>query len=353
MQVTVNSPNPRGERSMDEEKILDKAKGCLYGLAIGDALGAPVEGWSAERIRAEHGSVQDYLQEDVAGTDDTEFAVLTARIICKARGLPCPSLLAEMWLDYCHDWPEKRDLMSPGCMSEKRAVANLLKGLLPPISGQDHMANDSCGAAMRIAPCGVAAPGNLHAARQLARADASVSHWNEGIIQAEAIASAVCMAMTDAPLHEVICAALAAIPQTSWTFRVVDECNVAMASCADPEEGVRRLWSVSDTGVPASHGPGACALALTALRHGDSDFRRSVLLAVNAGRDCDSSAAQVGAIVGAMVGYDALPGEWVERIGPLPGTHLTGMAGVNLSDVAEELVAVVGEVASTLLPPAN
>ena len=333
---------------MDEQKLLDKAKGCLYGLAIGDALGAPVEGWSARRIREEHGWVHDYLQEDVAGTDDTEFAVLTAKIICKARGIPGPSLLADMWLEYCDDWSEKWDLMSPGCMSEKRAVANLLKGLLPPISGQDHMANDSCGAAMRIAPCGVVAPGNLHAARQLARADASVSHWNEGVIQAEAIASAVCMAMIDAELPVVTSAALAAIPETSWTHRVVNDCNQAMASGADLEDGVSRLWGVSDTGVPASHGPGACALALTALRHGNGDFRESVLLAVNTGRDCDSSAAQVGSIVGTMIGYRALPGEWVERIGPLPGSHLARMAGVSLGDVAEELVGVVEDLAATL-----
>ena len=333
---------------MDEQKLLDKGKGCLYGLAIGDALGAPVEGWSAERIRREHGWVDDYLQDDVAGTDDTEFAVLTARIICQARGLPGPSFLAEMWLEYCDDWPERWDLMSPGCMSEKRAVANLLKGLLPPISGQDHMANDSCGAAMRIAPCGVVTPGNPGGARRLARADASVSHWNEGVIQAEAIASAVCMAMIGAELPVVTSAALAAIPETSWTYRVVDDCHRAMASGADAEDGVSRLWSVSDTGVPASHGPGACALALTALRHGRGDFRESVLLAVNAGRDCDSSAAQVGAIVGAMIGYGALPDEWVERIGPLPGSHLTRTAGVSLGDVAEELVGVVDELASAL-----
>jgi hypothetical protein len=75
------------ETSVDEH-FLDRATGSLYGPAIGDALGAPCEGWSAERIGAEHRWVDRYVTEDVAGTDDTEFAVLCARAICQACGWP-------------------------------------------------------------------------------------------------------------------------------------------------------------------------------------------------------------------------------------------------------------------------
>mgnify|MGYP005836767611 CR=1 FL=1 len=323
---------------MDRDELLDRAKGSLYGLAIGDALGAPVEGWSVARIRETYGWISGYVCEDVAGTDDTEFAVLTARCICKAGGVPAPDFLATMWLEHCADWPLKRDLMSSGGMSEKRTVANLLRGLQPPFSGRYHMANSSCGAAMRVAPCGIAAPGNLDLARRLARADASVSHWDEGVIQAEAIASAVCMAMAGHDLPTILNAALAAIPEESWTRYVLEQCFATVSRYDNPRDALPELWAVSDTGVPNSHGPGACALALTALRYGGGDFRETVLLAVNAGRDCDSSAAQAGAIVGAAVGYRGLPAEWATRIGPLPGDTLSPMAGVVLANVAADLV---------------
>lgn len=328
---------------MNDVELLNRTKGSLYGLAIGDAMGAPVEGWDALQIREKHGWVTDYLQDEVAGTDDTEFAVLTARIICAAKGVPTPAFLADMWLEHCQDWPARMDLMSKGSMSEKRAVANLLQGKRPPISGRDHMANDSCGAAMRIAPCGIVAPGDLDLARRLDRADASVSHWNEGVIQAEAIASAVCMAMTGADLASVVSAGLAAVPEESWTRRVVQDCYRAMSESTNDQERVVNAWRVTDTGRPASHGPGAFALALNAVRFGQGDFRKTVQLAVNAGRDCDSSAAQAGAIVGAMVGYDKLPMEWVKRIGPLPGKTLTKMANVRLDDVANELAAFTAQ----------
>ena len=328
---------------MSGAPLLDRIRGSLYGLAIGDALGAPVEGWSAARIRAEHGWISDFVQDEVAGTDDTEFAALTARILCRARGEPAPELLAAMWLEYCADWPERFDLMSPGGMSEKRAVANLLKGLLPPLSGRDHMANDSCGAAMRIAPCGLAAPGDVDLARRLARADASVSHWNEGVIQAEAIAAGVSAAAGGGAWAETVDAALDALPADSWTRRTVATCWEAARGHTDAPERAAAVWTVSDTGVPASHGPSACALALTALRCGEGRFADSVLLAVNAGRDCDSSAAQVGGIVGALVGFDGLPPHWVERIGPLPGAVLTPTRGLVLDDLAADVAGLAAE----------
>jgi ADP-ribosylglycohydrolase len=342
---------------MNYAELLNRARGSLYGLAIGDALGAPVEGWSAEEIREKHGWVTHFLQDQVAGTDDTEFAVLTARMICQSKGVPTPEFMAKQWLVHCHDWPTRWDLMSSGCMSEKRAVANLLQGKLPPISGRDHMAADSCGAAMRAAPCGIAAPGDLDMARRLARADASVSHWDEGVFQAEAIAAAVCMAMIGAEFRVILGAALSALPEDSWTRRVVKDCHQTMLRASTPQESAINAWRVTDTGRPASHGPGAFALALNAFRFGKGDFRKTVLLAVNAGRDCDSSAAQAGAIVGALVGYDRLPAEWTSRIGPLPGKTLTPMANVQLDDVAHELTAFAAttlgiQQSAAPLPPA-
>src|SRR5579875_2886400 len=69
----------------------DRFLGCLLGMAIGDALGMPVEGWPAERIRREHGWIDGYLPrigadgtgEAEAGdfTDDTELA------LCQVEGL--------------------------------------------------------------------------------------------------------------------------------------------------------------------------------------------------------------------------------------------------------------------------
>lgn len=70
--------------------IKDKVRGCLWGIVVGDALGAPLEGYSAEKIAELHGRVTTFKQplghkwfnDQPLGfwTDDTQlsFAVLKA-----------------------------------------------------------------------------------------------------------------------------------------------------------------------------------------------------------------------------------------------------------------------------------
>ncbi len=73
--------------STDQDKIL----GSFLGVAIGDALGMPVESWSADKIAEVYGKITDYLvpkdhkwyDGDPAGqvTDDTQLTLATAESI--------------------------------------------------------------------------------------------------------------------------------------------------------------------------------------------------------------------------------------------------------------------------------
>jgi len=55
--------------------------GALVGQAVGDALGAPTEGLTRAQIVERYWWVSDFVDDDPAGTDDTEYAVLTARLM--------------------------------------------------------------------------------------------------------------------------------------------------------------------------------------------------------------------------------------------------------------------------------
>ena len=68
---------------MTKIDLADRARGCLAGLAVGDALGRPVEGMSAQEIREKYGSVSDFVNMTPGGSDDTEYALLTASAILK------------------------------------------------------------------------------------------------------------------------------------------------------------------------------------------------------------------------------------------------------------------------------
>ena len=74
--------------------IEDKVRGCLWGIVIGDALGAPVEGYSAEKIAELHGKVTEYKQplghkwfdNQPLGfwTDDTQLSFAVVKALLEA-----------------------------------------------------------------------------------------------------------------------------------------------------------------------------------------------------------------------------------------------------------------------------
>ena len=88
----------------------DRIHGAMLGQAIGDALGAPTEGMTRAEIRAVHGRVTDFVDDDPAGTDDTEYAVLTAQLLLvHGHGLT-PADVTARWRDcLLYTSPSPRD----------------------------------------------------------------------------------------------------------------------------------------------------------------------------------------------------------------------------------------------------
>jgi len=86
---------------MQKDVILSKIYGCLFGIAIGDALGAPVEFMSLSEIREKFGKdgITDFhpwggFKPD-SYTDDTQMSIATAEGFLQAK-----PLLKENGLNY-------------------------------------------------------------------------------------------------------------------------------------------------------------------------------------------------------------------------------------------------------------
>ncbi|PJT50169.1 hypothetical protein CWI85_13570, partial [Streptomyces albidoflavus] len=77
-------------------------------------------------------------------------------------------------------------------------------------------------------------------------------------------------------------------------------------------------------------------VALGMLVVGEGDYRRTVLGAVNYGRDCDSIATMGGAVAGALGGAAAVPGEWAKQVAEASRLDLHGPA-TRLAEVAREI----------------
>jgi poly(ADP-ribose) glycohydrolase ARH3 len=65
--------------------LKDRFSGCLLGLAVGDALGAPFEGQSAEYIAQHYRKAEDLINHPPPGelcyTDDTQMAIGVAETL--------------------------------------------------------------------------------------------------------------------------------------------------------------------------------------------------------------------------------------------------------------------------------
>ncbi|MEU6461904.1 ADP-ribosylglycohydrolase family protein [Streptomyces sp. NPDC046976] len=309
--------------------VRSRARGALLGLAVGDALGAPAENLKPSEIRARWGRITGFVADRPQGTDDTEYALFSGLLLARHGSALTPAHAEAAW----HEWITERATFRGAGFSERGTLENLRRGLAAPISAQ-HRHAWSDGLAMRAAPFGVFAAGRPGEAARLVAIDGSVSHEGEGIYGGQAVAAGVAAAMAGAPVPVVIAAALAVIPDDSWTARSLRR---AVAVAHRGERAVRSAVVIG--GYPWTDlAPEAVALAFGAYATADGDFREAVLTAVNMGRDADTTAAVAGALSGASQGLSAIPAAWADAIGPARGRCLPSMGGRHVLEVADLLL---------------
>ncbi|MET7466958.1 ADP-ribosylglycohydrolase family protein [Nonomuraea sp. NPDC005501] len=358
----------------------DRARGCLLGLAAGDALGAPAENLTPSEIRRRWGRLTEIER---GGTDDTEYAIFAASLLVRhGHGLTSAAVAAAYRAEVL---PRIAGPMRGAGFSELGTVEALRRGLEPPMTGLVHQHGWSDGLAMRAAPYGIFCPGDPAEAARLVEEDGRVSQSGEGILGGRAVAGAVAAAMAGLPPREVVAAALSVVPPDSWTARAIERAVAVLdrvtdretdrvtdrvtdretdrvtdretdretdrdasagsadESDSDPDRREAALVEALHEAVVVRHypwtdvAPEAVALALAAYLAGGGDVEASVTFAVGLGRDADTIGAIAGAIAGAGQGEAGVPRRWAARVGPVAGTCLPVVAGRHVLTVADEL----------------
>jgi ADP-ribosylglycohydrolase len=330
-----------------------RARGALYGLAIGDALGMPTQMLSRPEIVARWGPLLTGFEPAPPGhpiaagmpagavTDDTEQAVLLGRLLVAGRGTIDPHELAGALVRWEHDMAERGslDLLGP---STKRAVTAVLAGTPPEEAGASGTTN---GAAMRIAPVGIAVPLDRPDASQPSlstlvdqvEAASRVTH-NTGIALAgaSAVAAAVSAGVSGAGLAVATAAAVRAarigaerghwVAGADVAARI--EWAVGLVAGRDQAQAAELIYTLVGTSLATQESVPAAFAVLAAV---PGDPWRACLLAASLGGDCDTIAAMAGAIAGACAGAEAFPPEAIAII----DAH-----GLGLASLADELLAL-------------
>ncbi|WP_375387357.1 ADP-ribosylglycohydrolase family protein [uncultured Amnibacterium sp.] len=305
----------------------DRALGALTGLAIGDALGMPTQTLPRDAIVAAGGvtgfraAAPDHpLAHGLpAGrvTDDTEQALLLADVLVAGAGRIDPGRLA----DGLDRWEREAvargsaDLLGPSTRSAIQAVRT---GTPPQLAGANGTTN---GAAMRIAPVGIAVPvdpvdGLLDVVEQACLVS---HHTSIAIAGAAAVAAVVSAGVEGLSLSASVALGVAAARTGARRGRWVAGGDVAarilwsidLAGRQDRTLAIDRLVALVGTSLATQESvPAAFAMLLL---HPDDPWA-ACCAAASLGGDTDTIAAMTGAMAGAVHGVDAFPAEAVALV---------------------------------------
>jgi len=307
--------------------VVDRAVGCLLGVALGDSLGAPVEFQQLDGIRAEFGDqgIAEPPAPALLG-DGTQMTLFTGEGYLNAwtqgnnggQWQPVESVAAayRRWLITQQD--DRPPPGSTGLLAESELYANRAPGLTslralgePQLGSPDRPRNSSkgCGGLDRTTPVAFAPSAAL--AYGLGCRFAALTHGGAGgWASAGALSLLVhLIAVQDRRLPEAVDQA---------TGRVLRD---------DPETAglLAEAATLARLGASTGHverlgqgwiGPEAlaigvyCALALPK----PEQFTRALRLAANHSGHSDTTAAITGGILGARHGTAALPRDWLARL---------------------------------------
>ena len=365
----------------------DRCMAVITGAAVGDALGGATEGWTPEQIEERHGGrvrgivgpwyenwrtarpIAPYHKGDGHITDDTLMTRALVEVYAKRRAHLDAYAVAEdlvpLMIGEPRWIPELEDealILQRVFLAEKWIVARLHYGHVDPReAGVGNVVN--CGAAMYMAPVGLANAGDPRAAYAEAIDVAGAHQSSYGREAAGVFAAMVAASVAPgASVDDVVRAALdVAHDGTAAALRAVVDA-VAGREVPGDDDGERELARVVREAVAPydSVGPEYRQMSMDARRPSRTksieelpaalgfvvghrgDFRGAVLGAVNYGRDADSIAVMAGAVCAGLGGTEVVPTEWLDEIERASRTDVRA-TGRLMADVARDILGADAE----------
>ncbi|MCL5253325.1 MAG: ADP-ribosylglycohydrolase family protein [Candidatus Thermoplasmatota archaeon] len=323
------------------------AAGTLYGVAIGDALGAATTFISHREILMKFGMITGFIEPKSsrvhealsAGsfTDDTELTLVLAESIIRT-GAVSPDAFAKSLVS----WAKRRSILQTTLIgpSTRRAITKLMNGQSPEKSGQGGTTN---GCAMRISPVAIV---NAGRADEEAKSDvekACMPTHCTGI--AISGATAVCLATKRAIEGERDTALIIQSALDGAAFPSCSKCGrdyrgkldlrirhaIRIAEGAGSEEQLLTDLYAFMKGKRKALTEDAVPIALALCAYAEFDFNRVALLSANLGGDCDTIGAIAGAVSGAYTGLGGIRSDWVRAVGKNSDVDLIKTARVLLN----------------------
>ena len=302
---------------MNEIETRDRFRGCLLGLAVGDALGTTLEfkkRGTFEPLTDMIGGGPFHLN---AGewTDDTSMALCLAMSLLECGGFDPMDQMER----YVRWWQEGYLSSNGWCFDIGDTVLEALESFEKtgePYSGSTRTMSAGNGSLMRLAPVPMYYAGDTREAIARSAESSRTTHGAQEAVDACRYFAGLLVGALNGVDKETLLSALYSPVDGLW-----EESSLS-SKIAEIAGG-----SFKDRQPPDIKGTGYVVDTLEAVLwafHDTDNFRDGALRVANLGDDADTTAAIFGQIAGAYYGVESIPSEWRERL--TMASEITAMA---------------------------
>ena len=300
---------------MKNKKIdrTEKIKAVLFGVAVGDALGLPVQWRSREELRRqpvrEMVGYGTFNMPPGTWSDDSSLTFCLAEALTKGFDL---NIIAQNFLEWFHKgyWTPEREAFDIGTTTSE-AIYRLSQGTFPEIAGSTSEYSNGNGSLMRISPLVFYIKDKPIEERfEITRKVSSITHRHiRSVIACFYYLEFMRKLLSSSDKFAIYSNLQKEVPDFIKSIEV-DEGEIEKFSrllkekiYQLPEEKISSSGYVIDT-LEASIW---CLLTT-------DNFKDAILKAVNLGEDTDTSGAVTGALAGLLYGYESIPKEWINTL---------------------------------------
>ena len=319
---------------MSELPIRDRFRGCLLGLAVGDALGTTLEFKRPGAFKPIDDMVGGgpFGLEPGQWTDDTSMALcLAASLIERGEFDPMDQMRRYV------RWRDEGYLSSTGiCFDIGNTIARALSRFMDtgePYAGSSDTYSAGNGSLMRLAPVPMYFAYDAAEAIRRSADSSRTTHGAKEAIDACRYFAGLLVAGLKGVDKETLLSARYCPVEGLWERSPLAEKTAIIAD-----------GSFKHREPPAIKGAGYVVESIEAALwafHKSHDFREGALLAANLGDDADTTAAIYGQIAGAHYGAAGIPVEWRKLLAM--ATEITSMADKLYDHSRETMAALPGK----------
>lgn len=300
-------------------EYLEKTYASWLGKNIGIRLGAPVEGWTYEKIKEEYPVMDDYPVDYgiFAADDDSNGPLFFIRALLDKNNIEARDI-GDTVLNYLEEYAGFFWWGGVGVSTEHTAYENLKRGISAPDSGSmktnGKTIAEQIGGQIFIDCWAYVAGYDPYLAKELAIKAASVTHDGNGIEGAIFVAVAITLAYQRNDIYEVLDEALTFLDKRKKYYKVAKD-------IINYYHRHKENWLDCFEYIRANYGydryPGVChiipnsALMVMAMCYGENDFSKTLCILNQAGWDTDCNCGNVGSIMGALVGLKGIDEKWI------------------------------------------